>query len=265
MNEPFDKETIELIDAYLSKQLSATEKQLFEQRISSEPELNKEVQLRATIYAMLGEKDWASPAMERSEIKENLELLRSEELQKASSTIKQAATSYKSKSNSSNKRPWIIGVAVAASLALLFLMNPSDPLGDVYEQYHNWGDLPSAVEKGAKDELSQAEIFFEDKEYDQIIKLFDSVYKSVDRYHPTALLYAAAAHQELKQYEQAHTYYDALINAQVLESSRALWFKFLLYLKQDDNLNSKETLDKILSDPTNYNYQKAKTIANILE
>ena len=267
MSEDLDKHTVDQIDDFLAGRMNLDQRELFVQRLNTDPVLQKEVRFRSDLYTMMGSKDWPLQDGSVNSIRASLD---SDQLNEASQPIKRAAGDYFEEQNRPKitLQPWLSIAIVAAGLALFFILSPKDKsLNDYYNDYHSWEQLPSLVEKGdQQNTLVKGELLFNKEQYQEVIESFESSYSKDAIWHPYALLYTAASYQELDQYSKAHEVYDQLIALESLESSRGLWFKCLLYLKQDDHFNASKMLSIITSDSQNYNYSKAlelqKEIAN---
>ena len=263
MSEGLDKNTIQEIDDFVADRMKPEQRKLFLQRISEDQTLGHEVTFRQELYAMMGTTDWPlQDALVQSDaIKALRDSLRSKDLEEGSNSIKQAAAAYHKK-NSIPKRklqPWLSIVITAACVALVFMIVPkNDSLNDYYNDYHDWGQLPSTIEKANEQStLAKGELLFNNEQYQEAIILFDTSFTTNEQWQPNALLYKAAAYQELKQYDKAHAVFDQLIATTSLERSRGLWFKCMLYLKQEDVENSLRLLSTITADSNNYNYAQA--------
>lgn len=261
MSDAIDKQTIELIDDYLANRLLPAKRAQFEQRLASDPALKKEVDFRAELYTMMGSKEWPDTEMEldNEQLNTYRDAINTGHLSQASRSITQAAEAYHQKKSRPQigRRTWVSVAAIAASLAMIFWLTKDDSLSDYYNDYHSWEQLPSMVEKGSQNSLIEGEVLFNDGKYTEVIELFETTYGAQDNWHPNALLYLAAAYQETESYEMAHRSYDTLIRMNVLESSRAMWFKCLLFIKQQNQSKAMQLLDDITKDPTNFNYAKA--------
>jgi hypothetical protein len=263
MSEGLDKNTIQQIDDFIADQMTPEQRKLFLQRISEDQSLQQEVAFRQELYTMMGSADWPLHDVEDQleGVKELRDTLRSKNLEEASVNIKKAAAAYHQKKSSPTRklRPWIPIAIAAACIAIIFTIVPSNnSLSDYYNDYHSWDQLPSNIEKANEQSaLTKGEVLFNNKQYKETINLLEASFTGDEQLQPNVLLYKAAAYQELKQYDKAHAVYNQLIATTSLEQSRGLWFKCMLYLKQEDLENTIRLLATITSDSNNYNYAQA--------
>ena len=264
MSEPLDKHTIQLIDDYLAARMTPSQREQFAQRLATDSHLQQELQFRQELYTMMGSKDWplADSEANSAAVKAIRDELNSGALKDASHHIKLAAASYIEKKSRPKLgiQPWVSIALVAASVALVFILTQNNSFADYYNDYHSWDDLPSMVEKGSQNLLVQGELLFNEGNFQEVVHHYEAAYSNDQVWHPNALLYTAAAYEELAQYDKAHLVYDRLIDSDALESSRGLWFKAMLYLKQEDRRNCLRILKLITADPSSYNYSKAKEL-----
>ncbi|MEP2935266.1 MAG: hypothetical protein ABJM06_06085 [Gilvibacter sp.] len=268
MSEPLDNHIIQQIDDYLANRMTPTQREQFELQLASDSGLQHELQFRQELYSMMGSKDWplADSEVNSEAVKAYRDDINSGSLKDASSQIKLAAASYLEKKSRPKLgvQPWAALALVAASVALIFILTQNNSFADYYNDYHSWDELPSMVEKGSQNMLVRGELLFNEGNYQGALDHYEAAYVAGDVWHPNALLYTAAAYQELGQFDNAHVAYDRLIESDALESSRGLWFKAMLYLKQGDQSNCLRILKLITADPSNYNYLKANELRSEL-
>lgn len=76
--------------------------------------------------------------------------------------------------------------------------------------------------------------------------------------------YIGMSYLELEQPKEAVVFFDKLYNSDSFDQSKGLWYKCLVYLKINDNVKLKNTLIKIIENPANYNYNKARELLDDL-
>ena len=59
--------------------------------------------------------------------------------------------------------------------------------------------------------------------------------------------------------------FDKVLQSQTLDSHKAYWFKALSYLKQGDTAQAIATLETLVENKGNFNYDKAQKLLKVLE
>ncbi len=78
--------------------------------------------------------------------------------------------------------------------------------------------------------------------------------------NPLVYIYTELIYSEKNELDKAVREFQILENSNSIDSSRALWYKALTYLKFDKTTKGKEILLRILKDSTNYKYKEAKEL-----
>ena len=260
------------IDGYLKDTLSTSEKEAFEKRLQNEPELQEEVRLQQQLFDILGKEEWH--AVQRSEYKERMnELtskLRSQEYQGLSACIRNAENAYlEEQTKVSPLRKYYHYIALAAVIIVFFgiyftQMNSS--YRSYYEQYINWSELPSFVEKGQdQNNFSHGETAFKQENYKEAITFFQQVTPSHE-FYIHSLEYLGAAYDLLDENDNAITTFQKLANVEdPYERSKGNWYTAMIYLKMKNKDKAIGILRELVKDSENYKYEKARGLLKKLE
>lgn len=254
----------EEIERYLHNEMSVNERNSFENNIQNDEQLKEDVLLQMAIHEAFDDKsvivnyDLYS-AEEKNKIKKQL---RTEELKNTSKFIRQSTHQFKEKQKH-KIQPFLKYVASIAAIFLIVLavkFTVFNNATNYYEQYADWDNLPSLVEKGNEESLLVTiENLYQHKEYAKIITSTQETSKD-----PYILIYKGVSYVKLDDFVKAEETFNALIASNTLESSRGYWYKLLLYLKDSKIESAKKTIALILQDTNNYNYQKAAEISTKL-
>ncbi len=242
------------IERYIRKEMNAQEHSLFEKQLNEDKALKEDVLLQIALHDAFYDKSVTVTKNIDSieEINEVTSVLKSDEMQKISSTIKNTIKREK-QPKIRYIRYLTSGIAAAILIGVLLTFYFSqDSTTTLYEEYADWNNLPSLVEKGeAESLLNSVELLYRDNAYKKIIEL------TQDTSDPYVLIYRGVSFIKLNDFTKAEQSFDQLINSNSLESSRGYWYKSLLYLKQGKINKTKEHLEFIIKNDTYYNYKKA--------
>lgn len=213
------------IDRYLSGAMSSSERQAFEQELTTNAELREQVQLQRSMQQFLQHKE------ERQELQQKLTQTGGDFFQ-----IRQA-------------RPrlwvrWAAGSAAAAAVVLLvvwqFLLQPS-----LYDTYADFPPL-TLTEKSADTPVdwSQTEAAFNGGDYATAAEQL-AQYLQTYPDDQQAQLYLGIARMELGQAEEANELFRQLADASADIRPYAIWYRALNYLKADKKDNCRAVLEAI--------------------
>ncbi len=258
-------EIIEQINQYLKGTLPEDEKQLFEKKLVEDETLREEVIIQKQLFLLQGvdTNDLPFDYDNKSDLLVIQNKLQSEEYKLLSAKIRKASVEAKNKPTQ-HKNYWL-KYAVAASIVLvfgvLFYFNSQNSLENYYHENVNWEELPSFVEKGqSENDFSNGEILFKKGEYTKAIESFNKIESSNELY-PYSLMYIGASYDLLNENNKAIETFDSLSSlTSFQESSRAHWYKLLIYMKQNNKDKTLEMRTIILKDSSNFNYTKAKNL-----
>lgn len=279
----FDIKTYDQIGDYISGTLQKESQKEFEKRMQFEPLLKQEVDLHRSLKYAVNEKEWflMEPDQDNEDINLIRDLKRSEKYSSIEANIKNIGDQYfegnlvATKNSETNKeRKWLYYVSgLVAVLCISFfikdvtLNNSADQL---YTEYSNWNTLPSlTVQNDETNVLAEGERLFFEKDYTKAITLFSNIAEETKQ-EKTAnstyvLSYLGASYLESGDYTKAMATYNKLEQSNTLDSSKAYWYKALVYLKQDDKVNAKAMLEKTLESEQNYNFKKANELLKKLD
>ncbi|CAM1371217.1 hypothetical protein [Tenacibaculum xiamenense] len=249
----------ENIERYIHNQMSDNDRNSFENEMKLDSELREEVQLQLNLHRVMSKQNELydiSPFNFNQEKDAVKELLKSEELKTTSEYIRKSTAAYKKRKK--RFRFYKYAASIAATILLLITIKSTIYSGNInfYEEYADWNDLPSLVEKGANENsLITIEKLYNDKDYKAIVELKDG-----NTNDPYTLIYKGVASAQLNDIDSANRFFDLLINNDSLESSRGYWYKSLLLLKENKYEEAKKLLGFILKNKNNYNYNKAQEI-----
>lgn len=233
----------EQFEQYLAGEMPPEERQLFEARLNSDPQLAET--FRA--YKQLNE--------EYSE----MEQLREEEAA-LSGTLAQMNRKYFSagetmvQKKQAPVRRMVFAVAAAASLiAAFFLLKPMWFAGgnkNLFNEYYENEQM--SVERGAMDSAAQAAALYNAKDYAKTLTILEPFTKA----HPekTELqVFTGRCYLETAAYDKADSVFSAIAKGGTVFSDKAQWLQALVMLKQKQNEAAKQLLEKI---PGNSAYYK---------
>ena len=251
------------IESYIGNAMSDEEKALFEQQIEQDLKLKKEVALAKELNHFLRD-EVISEQTDTKSTKEMAAFLRSKEAKKIEDTLLKVKHEYKAKTTTPKKKNYLL---VAASIAFLLISSIAYYIHEqstpqkLYAQYYSVTDLPSVLKRGnQQDNLVKGVLKFNESDYTEALKLFDS-YKNLNTdLNPSVYLYTGVANMQLEQYNNALAAFDKMIQSNSIDHSKGLWFKALLYLKKGNKTEAKITLTKIVKDTQNFKFKEAKAL-----
>lgn len=265
-------ELLQDIDRYLDNEMSNEEKIAFESKIDSDPELAMDLKLQQDMRSLFGEDDWVEEDKELLKFpkaKEVTSFLRSDEAVDVKNIITDVISENKSNSNSFSKA--YLWMGIAASLLLLFGISQFFNTGasdydQLYSQYIDVGSIPSLVTRGENDSalLQEAQLFFEDKDYEKALQSFIKHQKKSEVVNPLSYIYAGISYIELNQFDKALEQFDLLKKTDTLQSKKSDWYTAMVYLKQGEKKKLKQILTSITTNVSNYKYQEAKALLDAM-
>ncbi len=257
-----DEEIYHKIEAYLGGDMEPEQREQFEDRMTKDIELQKEVRLFNEINHHLNTKTWLNIENQNNKSKEQLEdYIKSEEAIVLKNTLQRASERFKnSNSNASKKRYFIGAIAAIFIIGLIstIFWNQSPNANLLYDEYYTEEDLPSVVKRGSKEEqLTQGIIAFKSNDYEKSLFSFENYLKETQDNDPLIYAYIGFLHLEMGETNKAILSFDILLGSDSIDRSKALWYKSLAYLKANRLKESKEVLEIIMNDSLNFNYKKA--------
>ncbi|WP_299243867.1 hypothetical protein [uncultured Aquimarina sp.] len=258
-----DEDIYKKIEAYLGGDMTSEEQKQFELMMSKDIELQKAVKLSNEINHHLHEESWLSlEKSENKQAKNDIEdYIKSNEANEIKSKISLAGKRYKKSQYGLRRRLLIVSIAGVFVITLVstVFFNQNSSTTNLYSKYYTENDLPSIVKRGSQNELlNKGIIAFKARKYEKAITFFEDYLK--ENNDPLLYSYIGISYLELDKTKEALSSFDKLLYSSSLDKSKALWYKSLLYLKMNDTVELKKTLSNIISDSTNFNYNKAKEL-----
>lgn len=230
-----DAEVYHLFEKYLNNDLSDSEKEAFDKRISDDPEFAETFETYKDINASLEAKEARAEGEEA--------------LQQSLKAISSRFFEHNSKEEKAVKvvplRRWVYVAAasVVILLGVIFIVNrnPGEPTYAQYAQY----EALALVERGAEDSLKlYAENYFNDRQYEKAANTLDKLLQREPE-NTEVKLYLGIALTETDQFEEAETLLKEVISGGSVYQDKAAWHLALAYLKQKKTEACKSALKEI--------------------
>ncbi|MFK7748718.1 MAG: tol-pal system YbgF family protein [Kordia sp.] len=268
----FDENTYEQIASYLNNQMNEVEKTSFEALLKSDDELASFVETCTSLESVYNENTWNIKSNASvDEVKALANQFRAADVVALSKNIRDIQREGKPTEATKSKKSYFYyissAVAVAAALTLFyFSFLQSLTANEAFEQYHNWNNLPSFVEKSDSENIrAKAQTLFQQEKYKEALAIFKQYEQTSTTYDPKIQLYIGVSYLELENYHEAIQTFDALSNSNTLDNHKAYWYTALTYLKQNDAETAKKVLNTLVQKESNYNYEKAKKLLKKLK
>ena len=251
-----------LIDNYLKGELSKDEEKAFLERLESDIAFNEKFQLEKQLFDALNEDSWSFTKKRNKELEKYKTLLASEDIKALKDTLKSTTASFNTSDQNNKSRRiyyYLAAASVVVFLGFQFFFNQNVSNQDLYNDYVGLSDLPSFVSRNDEaNTLSEAQNLFEAKKYDEALTIFQSQPDDVEN-KSNVLIYQGIAQTELGRYKEAEDTFNSLINSDLLDAKKGYWYKALLYLKQSRVEDTKEILNRIVSENL-FNKKKAQDL-----
>lgn len=250
------------IDKYLEGNMTDVEKTSFEDEISHNTSLAEELKLQKDMRAMLSEDEWVDSdisILETESAKKMKSFLESEEATRLKHKIAEVVVENRKEKNRNSS---FFKFAIAASIAVIMFVsvfNFNSSIDELYPDYINTDELPSLVTRGDKntDLLTKGELLFEEKKYNEAIKVFKEYQDSSESINAINYIYTGISFIEVKNYKEALSQFELLERSETLHSKKHYWYKAMIHLKNSDEKELINILNIILKDPKNYKYSEA--------
>lgn len=243
---------IEVIEKYIDGELEGKELLDFEQLLSTNPGIKREYELSMEINNSIAEDDVM-------DLRETLDYMYTEE--KAVQRIPTVFT----------KRKFYYAAASAALLiaaggVATRLLNPSMDSESVFEKYYQPYEVTVTYRSGNTEVdrlLLNALEFYEEKDYDQALVLFEEILQN--RKKDMAIsLYSGISYMEEEKYQKATTSFNHIISDNDnLFIEQAKWYLSMCYLKTEKTDKAKEVLHQIIDEESYYKEQALKVLKDI--
>ena len=245
---PQDQENI---IAYLRDELSEDQENKFLASLETDKELNQEFLVHKQLFDALGADSWSQSSEDNQEYESLVALAKSDQLQRLKSSLKEAEAAHQLTKDSTtfiNWRVWSVAAVLLAVVGIFSVLNSTPDYQELFDQYSDKTSISSVIERG--DTMSNLEVQIEtahrEKKYLEAISLSQSLDLSQVK-NAAIILYMGDSNVRLGQYNDALEIYNYLINSNLLDAPKGLWFKALTYLKMEDITNTKATLQYIVA------------------
>ena len=215
----FNTEHIALFNQYLSNELDAESRAIFEER------LKQDAEFKASFEAYC-EFEQAIRDAETAEIYNRVQSWDSE--------------AEKSRQNGSLRRLWVTIAAAAAVIALIFVIDWNGPSNEelVGEYFEPYGNISTV--RGKKETIDKGLMYYEKGQYDKALKQFKSYPNDT-----LAIFYSGEAYLATGKYQKAVEQFDAIIAMDNLFSEVAMFHKALAHIGLNENKEAESILGKI--------------------
>jgi tetratricopeptide (TPR) repeat protein len=221
---------LEQIEKYLNNELSLSERQVFENQLSTDEELAKEFAFYANVHT-------ASKQLANEKRKEEFDNLRTEISSRPVNKIKPMI--------------WVSGLAASVILALGFwwfsqtATSNAEILADVYIQEH-FENLPVKMD-GNADSLQMGLRLFNEQKLKEAQKVFEAILQRKNS-DSEATKYAGITALRLQKYDKAIQYFQDLAQQTNLYSNPGKFYEALALMKQNkrDRNKAKEILNEVI-------------------
>ncbi|MHA7059173.1 tetratricopeptide repeat protein [Aquimarina sp. M1] len=256
-----------LIQNFLKDTLSEKERSEVLLQMENDNDFREKVNFEKQLLLNLNESKWSiSTNHELQEVKEYEALLRSESTKVLTDTISAVNNEYQLKQNRGS-RSWLLYIGIAVILVLIgfTIFSPSKATSEeLYVSYLDASELPSLVDRGNGEQKSliKAQRLFESKQYNKALEILTADLDNMQKNKATIYLYTGISQMELNQFDNAEKTFDTLINSNLIDAPKGIWYKALLLLKQNNIEKAKEILSEIGKYPNHY---KSKEASELLE
>ncbi|WP_299277493.1 tetratricopeptide repeat protein [uncultured Psychroserpens sp.] len=257
-----------LIEKYLKGLLSKDEESAFLKQLQSDDALKEGFEFEQQIFETLGKGHWSFVDNMSQEVQEHRQLLDGQDMQALKHTIDKVSANQEKTSNTFNKTTfyYLAAASIVVLLAFQLFFNQNIANQDLYNDYINYGDLPSFATRSSGNEVEQklitAQQLFEKGNYEESLTIFEPLLES-EKNNITLYLYIGIAQTELKLFDEAATTFDTLITNNAIDGNAGHWYKALLLLKQDRVDEAKFILSMIVSKSLD-NHEKAEALLSEL-
>jgi tetratricopeptide (TPR) repeat protein len=239
------------IDEYLLNRLDGEELKAFEQLLSQDESLMKEVTEHKQLLSAM---EMVGDLQMKARVKRI--------------HLAEIGRSEKPPANT-NTRKWIFAfvLLLIASLAIWWVMRPkAQTPPQLYAQYYQPYDLNFGTRNtDASQALAEAGGLYKSGKYAEALPLFEQAL-TANSADSKARLALGICQLELGQYDQALAQFNALMDANdPLFGEQATWYAAMTKLQQEDIVGCKALLEGILSNQEGQYQEKAKELSNKLQ
>lgn len=255
------------IDKYLMKQMSSEELALFEEQMSNDDSLRREVELSKEINHYLSDEKLSSKIPNNEFVNKTRAFIKSDEAKQFKTKILKIGD-RKTIPKSSKRSNFLIAASIAAFIALVssfFFFNESDSQ-KLYAEFYNENDLPTFMKRGGVvSVLKDGEVAFLDKDYKKAILLFTTYLDETENPDPNVFIFRGVSNMMTNHFDNAISDFDKMINSNHIDNIRGRWFKALAFLKMNDTVRAKISLEKITENSSNFKYNEVLELLERLD
>ena len=237
------------IEQFLSGEMSPAERAGFERQVSSNPELEGELNLSRSIDAALTREDII-------DFRKKLLITYRENkrVQREVPVVHLYA-----------KKFWYAAASLVLLAALGSTLYFSVPRGNssdsLFKEYYSANNLVDVTRAGDAN-IVEAVIKFQEKDYKMAARLFNNILNK-DNNNIACWFYYGISSIETENYAKAETAFNHIVSDnQNLYVEHAQWYLGLCFLKDNQISKAKAQFEKIAADPDNYHHLNA---ANLLK
>lgn len=258
----------ELIEAYLTNNLSGSELIAFEERLENDKDFFDSVQLEKQLFESLDEESLGYISnKEHTSVHAYKAAFESDATKDIKNAIIKAEESY-------NKKPKrkLYTILYAAAASVIFFISifswneTNESPSSLYTTYIELSTLPSFAERGddSSDVLLNAQRQFENKSYTEAITILQEALKDTTDHRSVKYVYLGIAQMESDEFDDAIHTFETLAQSNFIDAPLAHWYMALLSLKKDDSKQAEIHLKKVITEDL-YNKTKAEELLRKIE
>jgi tetratricopeptide (TPR) repeat protein len=256
--------------------MSDIEKKEFQEQMDNDLEIQMYLEINKNIDDFNNEDNWVFYDGDKEALKKTIESFSSENMKSLSKTITKTQNEFHHKKDRLKNKSALRAVsviAIAACVAMVFYFTSLTPnLNDIYIENSSWAELPSAIIRSNdgsvgeyQKQIVEAEKLFRGKNYEKALIAFQDVTENSRVFQPDIVLYIGISQLELNKYNDAVHSFNTLSQSNAIDNHKAYWYLSLVYLKQNNELKTIESLKKVIKKESNFNYKKALSILQKLD
>ena len=234
-----------LITLYISNQLEGKALQEFEERLSKDVELKKEVDQQAALLETALE----NGIQEYGQLEDRLKRIHANVVQSENPNVAAETTTKKSTFK-------IVRWAMAAAAVLLLAILATQYIGsstsfnneNVFANYAPHKEISLTSMSTTTNVLPEAEALYNAQNYAEAIPLFTTYLKD-QATDVQVILYRGISYMNTDKYNQAIADFKTVEKSNASFNGEGTWYQALVYLKKNDLVNCKQTLQVITKNP----------------
>ena len=257
------------IELFLNGEMTKEEALQFEKEILNDEKLQSEVALYKAVN--LHFRDEENSTKTTSPYKEKIDaFIASEEGRSAEEKLLEARKKYHSdveEATPSKPKSKVIYFMTSAAAIIAFIIGvfifQNDASNDeLYAKYYAAKELPSFTGRSSDESsvLTSATESFNETDYTSSLSSFNKYLTETEKRNPLVYIYTGLIQSELGNLNEAISELEKLENAKIEDSSRALWYKALIYLKFEKESEAKKVLEIIIKNDSYYKNKEAKEL-----